>query len=108
MYEINHNLDRTRFQYEAHGKLAKLIYETIDEAIVFVHTEVPDEFEGQGIGSALVQDGLAYARQHDLMVIPWCPFVRRYIEEHPEWQDLLPNDDDGVDQKEIEKGVTRD
>ena len=57
----------------------------------FTHTEVDDAFEGQGVGSALVQHVLDDARQRNLEVIPVCPFVREYISRHKDqYVDLVP------------------
>jgi predicted GNAT family acetyltransferase len=50
---------------------------------------VPRELEGKGVGSRLVREALAQARAASLMVVPQCPFVRAYIDKHPELQDLL-------------------
>jgi predicted GNAT family acetyltransferase len=57
--------------------------------VVLVHTEVDDAFEGQGVGSQLAEAVLADVRARGLQVVPQCPFIRAYIERHPEWQDLV-------------------
>ena len=57
--------------------------------IVFIHTEVPPEHRGKGVGTALIQAGLASARERGLKVIPICPFFAGYIQRHKEEQDLL-------------------
>jgi predicted GNAT family acetyltransferase len=60
--------------------------------IAFVHTEIDPAFEGQGLGSVLVKAALEDAREQGLAVLPFCPFVRGYIERHPEYLDLVPAD----------------
>lgn len=60
------------------------------DTIAFVHTEVGDRFGGQGIGSRLVAFALDDARARGLEVLPFCPFVKGYIERHPDYQDLVP------------------
>lgn len=58
--------------------------------IVFIHTEVDGAFEGQGVGSTLVHGALDDVRQRgERRVVARCPFVRGYIERHPEYADLL-------------------
>ncbi len=42
----------------------------------------------QAIGSAIARAALDSARARGLRVIPQCPFIRAYIERHPEYQDL--------------------
>lgn len=64
-------------------------YKLRDGLVIFLHTEVDDAFEGQGIGSSLVRGALDDVRGRGLRVRPVCPFFKAYIEEHPEYQDLL-------------------
>ncbi|MFB7759508.1 MULTISPECIES: GNAT family N-acetyltransferase [Streptomyces] len=59
------------------------------ELIAFVHTEVPPEHEGKGIGSALARTALDEARAAKLRVLATCPFFAGWIARHPEYQDLL-------------------
>jgi uncharacterized protein len=59
-------------------------------ALAFVHTEIDDRFEGQGLGGRLVAAALDDVRSRGLAVLPFCPFVRGYIERHPEYLDLVP------------------
>lgn len=64
-------------------------YRLRDDAIVFTHTEVDDAFEGRGVGSALAREALDDARERGLSVVPRCPFIRSWIESHPEYADLV-------------------
>jgi predicted GNAT family acetyltransferase len=57
--------------------------------IVFTHTGVPESMEGTGVGSALAKSALDYAQDNHLLVLPLCPFIRSYIERHPEYQPLV-------------------
>ena len=66
------------------------IYRARPGLIAFIHTEVDDAFEGQGVGSSLVSAALDDARQRELEVLPFCPFVNSYIQKHPEYLDLVP------------------
>ena len=54
-----------------------------------LHTVVPPEARDQGIGSEIVEQALRYAREHDLRIVPSCPFVAAYLEEHPEYRDVV-------------------
>jgi uncharacterized protein len=57
--------------------------------LALIHTEVLPAFEGKGVGSSLVRFGIAEARRRGLRVIPTCPFVRSYVESHPETHDIV-------------------
>ena len=58
--------------------------------ILFVHTEIDPAHEGAGLGTALVSAALDSARAQGLAVLPVCPFVRRFVERHREYLDLVP------------------
>ena len=87
--EVTHHAERHRYELHADGGVAVMEYEERGEAIAITHTLVPDRLAGRGLGTSLVKAGLADLRQRGIKVIPECPFVARYIERHPEEQDLL-------------------
>lgn len=78
-------------RFEAHSEhgVAHLKYVARGDVLDLVHTEVPQEAEGQGIGAALARAALDHARSEGKKVIPSCPFVRAYIERHGEYADLV-------------------
>ena len=84
MPDVRHEPAAHRFAAEVEGGVAELGYERRDGAIAFVHTFVPEESRGEDVGTALVEAGLAYARDEDLRVIPACPFVQAYLDDHPD------------------------
>jgi predicted GNAT family acetyltransferase len=45
---------------------------------------VPPSDRNQGIADALVRAALAYAREHELRVVPSCPYVQAWVRKHPE------------------------
>ena len=63
---------------------AELIYRVEGNRLVLVHTGVPDELGGHGIGSRLVRAALAKAQSDHLIVVPLCPFARHWLSEHPD------------------------
>ncbi len=63
---------------------AKLEYLVDGHRLLLLHTEVPGAFRGQGVGGRLVESAVAKARMNHLTIVPWCPYARRWIEEHPE------------------------
>ena len=56
---------------------------------VFTHTEVDPAYEGQGIGGRLARAALDQARADGLRVVPRCPFIRAWIDKHPDYADLV-------------------
>jgi hypothetical protein len=57
--------------------------------VVFTHTGVPAQLQGQGLAARLVLAGLQWAQAQGLKVVPACSYVHIYIERHPEWQHLV-------------------
>ena len=57
--------------------------------ITFIHTIVPEQLAGRGIGSRLAQYVLDDARRNGEKIIPKCPFIAAYLKRHKEYQDLV-------------------
>jgi len=52
------------------------------DSIDMYHTYVPPLLRNRGIAAELVKFALDYAKQHNLRVIPTCPYVADYISTH--------------------------
>jgi predicted GNAT family acetyltransferase len=89
MSEVTDNTEKHRFELAVDGHIAATYYKISDGVITFIHTEVPPELGGKGIGSKLIRGVLDQVRTAGLKVIPQCPFVKAFIEKHPDYQDLL-------------------
>ncbi len=88
--DVQHDPNRHRFFLEVSGGTAELGYRRLDERTVdLLHTQVPDEAAGQGIGGKLAKAAFTWARQSGVKVVPTCPFVRKWLERHPDEQDLV-------------------
>jgi uncharacterized protein len=88
--DVQHDPDRHRFFVEVTGGPAELTYRGPDEKTVeFVHTGVPEAAAGQGVAGKLAQAAFAWARKEGLRVVPTCPYVRKWLERHPEERDLV-------------------
>jgi len=66
------------------GAEAELVYHVNGGRLVLIHTDVPEAWGGRGIGGHLVRAALARARAEHLTVVPWCPFARRWLRDHPD------------------------
>ena len=89
MTEVVNNKAHHRYELTVDGHLAATYYKISDNVITFIHTEVPPELGGKGIGSKLVKGALDQVRSDGLKVIAQCPFVKGYIDKHPDYADLL-------------------
>lgn len=87
--QIIHNEAEKRFEADLGDALAVAEYIKAPRKIIFTHTEVPQKYEGQGVGDKLVRSALDQVREMDLAVFPLCPFVKAFIARHAEYQDLV-------------------
>lgn len=88
-HQIAQNVAENRFELKLDGHIAVLEYIERRSKIIFTHTGVPPEHKGRGVGAALAQHALEYAREKRLSVIPLCPFVAAYMRRNPQYLDLL-------------------
>ena len=87
--DIRDNTARNRFEMDAGNDVAVVNYRLSPGVLMLTHTEVPQEREGQGLGSTIVRGVLQIARARGLKVVPACGFVSAFIRKNPEFQDLL-------------------
>jgi predicted GNAT family acetyltransferase len=85
---VRDNPERHRFELPLDGHVAFANYRRSGDTLLILHTEVPKELEGRGLGSALVRGLLDLIRAQGLKVRPLCPFVASYMDRHPEYADL--------------------
>jgi predicted GNAT family acetyltransferase len=82
--------ERGRFEVRLDDRVVGLASYHVDgSTMTLPHTEVDPGVGGRGIGTALVAGVLAAARERGLTVLPYCSFVRHYIQQHPETMDLV-------------------
>jgi predicted GNAT family acetyltransferase len=71
------------------------VYERRPGVIAFMHTEIGEEWGGKGLGSILVRGALDDVRAKGMAVLPYCPFVRSWLERHSDYAELVPVDHRG-------------
>jgi predicted GNAT family acetyltransferase len=83
------NEARERFELDVEGSTAFVAYRKSPGAITLVHTEVPPELGGKGIGSKLARAVLDAVRAQKRKLTVECEFIQGYMAKHPEYSDLL-------------------
>lgn len=86
---IEKNDAESRFEIPLDGHTAFLDYAEEGDLLDLIHTEVPEELEGRGLGSRLAKGAIDYAREHGKRVKVTCPFVRSWLERHPDERDVV-------------------
>ena len=88
--EITDVPDARRYEARIGGELVGWVdYGRVRNRLVAVHTEVPPEFGGRGIGKALVRHVIADARAGGFTITPRCPLFAAHFERNPTDQDVL-------------------
>jgi predicted GNAT family acetyltransferase len=93
MMETRNNRDRSRYEIVVDGAVAGFLQYTMRGGrVILAHTEVPEANSGKGVATSLVRGALDDIRQRGLYIVPVCPFVERFIERRPEYDDLVDHD----------------
>jgi uncharacterized protein len=83
--------ERERYELSSDGALGGFTaYRTRPGLIAFIHTEVDEHLQGRGLADRLIRFALEDARVQGLAVLPFCPFVKAFIERHREFAALVP------------------
>ena len=86
---VRDNKALSRFELDVEGGLAFANYRLMQSAVVITHTETPHALRGRGIASKLVKGALELIRADGMKVVAGCGFVADYLQEHPEFKDLV-------------------
>ena len=89
MPEIIDNTSAHRLELKDGDAVAFLTYRMKGDAMEYLHSETPPALQGKGYASALAKFGLERDKAAGRKVIPSCPFVKTYIERHPEYAPLV-------------------
>jgi predicted GNAT family acetyltransferase len=86
---IIHNLTAEQFEVEIEGEMCVLQYKRRGDALLFYHTGVPPELEGQGIANRLGYVAMEYVKENSLKAVPRCEFMEVYLRKHKEYKDWV-------------------
>ena len=87
---VEHDEAQQRFISRLREGVAYLSYERGgDGTLDLQHTVVPEPARGRGVGQSLVRAALDHAREQRARIVPSCPFVAAYLDEHPDEQALV-------------------
>jgi predicted GNAT family acetyltransferase len=82
--------ERSRYEAVVDGQVVAFAdYEVSGSIVVMPHTVTQPAMRGQGHAGRVVQFALDDIRNAGRKVIPSCWYVARFIDEHPEYADLV-------------------
>jgi hypothetical protein len=87
---VRNNTDASRYELLLDDRVVGIAdYRVRDRAVLFPHTEIVPALQGRGLGATLVQGALDDVRSSGRTVVPQCWYVAAFIDDHPEYADLL-------------------
>ena len=87
--QVVDNPAQSRFELDLGEAVAVAYYKIDGGRIALLHTEVPQELSGRGIGSRLAEGVFEALRDRGLGIVAKCPFMASYAARHPEYARLL-------------------
>ena len=87
--DVVENPAQNRFELTLDGGTALVAYRRDGERLVLVHTEVPSQFAGQGVGSKLAKGVFELLRASGRKAVVRCEFLKGWIAKHPEYEDVV-------------------
>jgi predicted GNAT family acetyltransferase len=82
--EVVDERSASRFAVVIDGHAAELVYGRKGDHLTLVHTGVPEELGGRGLGGKLVRKAVDVAEADGLTLVPQCEFARGWLEGHPD------------------------
>ena len=90
MVEVTRDDDHSRYELREDGRVVAIAdYHLRGDRQIFFHTEVEEAQRGRGLGAILVRAALDDARANGRRVVPTCSFVRQFVAENPEYDDIV-------------------
>jgi predicted GNAT family acetyltransferase len=87
---VTDNHVRSRYEVVLDGQVAGFAdYVDDGHRVEMPHTVVEHEHRGKGLAAVIVGHALDDIRARGRSVVPSCWYVQRYIDEHPEYADLV-------------------
>jgi predicted GNAT family acetyltransferase len=90
MHEVRDNPDLHRYEIVVDGEQCGIAeYMRVGDRVIFPHTVIDPECRGQGLGRELVRAALDDVRTQGLTIVPQCWFVAEFVDDNPEYRDLV-------------------
>lgn len=90
MKKLVHNESQRRYELFEDDELASFAeYRTSGDRLAFYHTLTEPKFRRRGLAAEVVQWALEDVRKRRLRIEAECWFVADFVDDHPEYRDLV-------------------
>lgn len=90
---VRNNTEQSRYELTVADTVGGFVeYRDKGDQVELTHTEVDPSHEGEGLGSQLARAVLDNLRNEGRAVVPSCRFIAAWLQKHPEYADVVPQD----------------
>jgi uncharacterized protein len=88
--KVRHNVPRSRYEITVDGRVVGFAeYARNGDTVAFPHTEIEPSMRNRGLAAELVRGALDDVRARGNTAVAQCWYVAEFIDQHPEYADLL-------------------
>lgn len=84
-----HDIDKQQFTLNINGEIAKVDYELKDGLMFLVHSEVPINLRGQGIGKVLVEKSFEKLTNEGYKAVAICSYIKAIAKRSAKWKSKI-------------------
>jgi predicted GNAT family acetyltransferase/glutaredoxin len=87
--EIVHDKENNQYTLDINGELAKVTYQLRNDKMYLVHSEVPYNLRGQGIGKVLVEKTFEKLTNEGYKAVAMCSYIKTVAKRSEKWQNII-------------------
>lgn len=87
--DIKHDKEHNRFTLDINGELAKVDYTLKDSKMYLVHSEVPYNLRGKGIGKILVEKTFEKLTEEGYKAVAVCSYIKAVASRSEKWKNSI-------------------
>jgi len=89
---VEHDPVGQKFTAEVDGKTNVLAYTEVNDTWDIFEVAVDEGVRGRGIGEQLALAAFRHAVQHNIKIIPSCPYIKdAFLKKYPEFKEITTN-----------------
>jgi predicted GNAT family acetyltransferase/glutaredoxin len=86
---IIHDKEHNRFTLDINGEIAKVDYQLRQDKMYLLHSEVPYNLRGQGVGKVLVEKTFEQLTQEGYKAVAVCSYIKAVASRSEKWNELI-------------------
>jgi len=87
--EIVHDKNKKSFLLDINGEIAKVDYQLRNDKMYLIHSEVPYDLRGNGIGKVLVEKTFEKLNTEGYKAIAICSYIKAVAQRSEKWNKII-------------------